>query len=244
MIRHITYASQHMTISAERCRDSALKFGCNESIIYSKQNIDQQFYDDNKHIFETNVLDTYGNPRGGGYWLWKPYFILKAVQAANDGDYIVYTDAGIEFVADVNHLLNDMTTEIMLFANGWRHGDWCKMDVLKAMGSTEFVNEQQVQASCIIVSRSQRTIEFLKEWLYWATQPGFIDDSESNLPNEKTFREHRHDQAILTNLAYKYSILLNRWCAQYKLRGQEQFSNNYPVMFQHHRKRNKEYEKS
>ena len=64
--------------------------------------------------------------------------------------------------------------------------------------------------------------------------PGFIDDSPSKTENYKTFREHRHDQAILTNLVYREGIRLNRWPAQYKLRGNEKYSNKYPTIFNHH----------
>jgi len=34
--------------------------------------------------------------KGNGYWLWKRYFILKALkEKLNRDDYLIYTDAGI-----------------------------------------------------------------------------------------------------------------------------------------------------
>ncbi|MGL5889875.1 MAG: hypothetical protein ACRC3B_08315, partial [Bacteroidia bacterium] len=36
------------------------------------------------------ILD---QPRGGGYWLWKPYYILETLKQMNEGDILVYADS-------------------------------------------------------------------------------------------------------------------------------------------------------
>jgi hypothetical protein len=36
------------------------------------------------------------NPRGYGYWVWKPYVILEELNKIPDGDILLYTDAGCE----------------------------------------------------------------------------------------------------------------------------------------------------
>lgn len=226
MIKHLCFSDHRMTLSAGRCSQSALKHGCNQTVIYSPMNIDVQFNMDNEKILRQD--------RGAGYWLWKPYFILKELQRSNEGDIIVYTDAGVEFVNDVNLLLDEMSHEIMVFGNGWRHGDWCKMDVLKDMEGETYADYDQCQATCIILINSDYSKRFVEEWLHWCTMPDFIDDTPSKTENYKTFREHRHDQAILTNLVYREGLPLNRWPAQYKLRGNEKYKNKYPVIFNHH----------
>jgi hypothetical protein len=40
------------------------------------------FYEQNRQILD--------RPRGGGYWLWKPYIILDALQKSDPGDVILY----------------------------------------------------------------------------------------------------------------------------------------------------------
>lgn len=219
-----------MTISAAKCVQSALTFGCDGSTHYRETNIDRSF--------KTTHSDILDQPRGAGFWLWKPYFILQELRKAREGDYIVYTDAGVNFVADVHNLINEMDSDIMVFANGWRHGDWCKMDVLKAMECEQYADLEQLQATCVILYKSQEAIEFVEEWLEWCLMPNFIDDTPSKRPNQKTFREHRHDQAILTNMAYRNNLTLNRWCAQYNLKGQEKYNNAYGVVLHHHGMRN------
>lgn len=32
--------------------------------------------------------------QGAGYWVWKPFIILKELEHLQDGDYLLYTDAG------------------------------------------------------------------------------------------------------------------------------------------------------
>lgn len=230
MIKHLTFSNDCMTNAAAKCIQSALKFGCDSTNHFMPSNIDAEFYETYKHILDQE--------RGAGYWLWKPYFILKMLEASENNELIVYTDAGIEFVADVHNLTNEMQGDIMVFANGWRHGDWCKGDVLNLMDALDYVDSQQLQASCIILRVSDYSKQFVSEWLEWCCHPNFIDDSPSLCTNEPTFKEHRHDQAILTNLVLREGIPFNRWCTQYNLKGQEIFNNKYGVVFNHHGLRN------
>lgn len=230
MIKHLCFTDHRMTISAGKCSQSALKYGCDSTNIFMPQNIDKGFA-----LLHSEILT---QDRGAGYWLWKPYFIKRVLEKSNNGDIIVYTDAGVEFVNDVNHLLNEMEQEIMVFGNGHKHGVYCKMDVLNSMQCKQFMYEDQVQASCIIIFNSKGTRKFVDEWLRWCIKPGFIDDSDSELENVDGFIEHRHDQAILTNMCYLYGVKFNRWPAQYRLKGNEKYTNNYPQIFLHEGKRN------
>ena len=230
MIHHITFTDHNMTISAEKCKASAEKFGCDSSKIYTPKDIRPIFYNQNKAVLSQE--------RGAGYWLWKPYFIQQRLATMKDGEILVYTDAGVEFVSNVQQLIDEMEGDIMVFGNGHRHGDWCKGDVLVHMGADEYVDHDQVQASCVIIRKSKYIFAFIDEWIEWACQKGFIDDTPSFYANEPTFKEHRHDQAILTNLAIREGIKFNRWPAQYALRGNEKYNNKYGQVFNHHGLRN------
>lgn len=235
MIHHITFTDENMTISAIKCSESALKFGCDTSQVFMPKDYDTSFLSRNRF--------TLVQARGAGFWLWKPYFIIRNMDAKSDNDYIVYTDAGIQFENKITWLLNAMDGEIMLFGNRWRHGDWCKTDCLVAMGcNQEWIRDhEQLQASCVIVKNTPQAYAFMNDWLWWCQEPGLIDDTPSIKPNLPNFREHRHDQAILTNLALTNKITFHWWPAQYSIRYKYRYSDNYPVMFQHHRKRNNEW---
>jgi hypothetical protein len=232
MIYHITFASADMSISAQKCCESAIKNGANKTTLYTQKDLDPDFVERNKKVLS--------HERGAGYWLWKPYVIYTHLQTIGDDDVLIYTDAGVEIINPIQHLINAMDSDIMLFGNRWMHGDWCKMDVLDAMGCASYVSSEQLQASCIIVRKS--ALWFIRSWLEWSQMDGMIDDSPSVLPNIDTFREHRHDQAILTNLALINGVTFHWWCAQYSERYRHKYPNDkYPVTFQHHRRRNNEW---
>lgn len=247
MIRLITYSNELCTISRMKCAESARKFGADMVYEYEPHNIDT--------FFRTNNEKTLSGERGAGYWLWKPYFINRAIQHCNDGDILVYCDAGVEIITNLNEIVKVMDQDMFLFCNGHQHVHWCKMDVIKAINphhgydsngfepNGHYQQEQQVQASVIFFKVNETTRNFIKEWLLWAQMPGFIDDSPSKLPNHPEFAEHRYDQAILTCLAIKYNIDLHWWADHlwYESQRYRWPEDKYPSMFKHHRKRNNEW---
>lgn len=249
MIRGITYSNEEMTISAGKCLLSMSKNGVNH---YSSENLSAEFYEFNKEILDQK--------RGAGYWLWKPYIIYKAMIEMADNDLLIYSDAGVEFMQPVKYIIDRMEEDIFFFTNGFPQVEWCKGDVLNNilgwgfkktetdcgqhisidLSINEYKEQKQVQASVIFFRVNQKTKDFVKEWLLYCQMPGFIDDSPSKFPNYPTFAEHRHDQAILTCLQIKHGYKLHWWPTQYsehiRIPG-----DNYPAMFNHHRKRNSEW---
>jgi hypothetical protein len=106
-------------------------------------------------------------------------------------------------------------------------------------------DSRQAQASVIVIRNTEPAREFIKEWLRWCCVPGLIDDSKSEAMNSTEFREHRHDQAILTCLAIRDSIPLHWWPAMYNAGNftydKTGYNDNYPVLFHHHRMRNSDF---
>lgn len=241
MTRLITFTDDNMTIAADICVASALKNNIQETKIFGPKDIDAKFKKTNAVILD--------QPRGCGYWLWKPYIIDRELKKMKDGEYLIYCDAGVEIINNVNHIIDRMTSDIWLFGNMWEHQHWCKGDVLyKAEGIGVFNlghNEKQVQASVIIIRNTSGARHFVAEWLKYCQVPGFIDDSPSKTPNHSEFREHRHDQAIITCLAYSCGVTLHWWPAMYNAGHftyeKTGYNDTYPVLFHHHRMRNNDF---
>lgn len=231
MIRFVTYAAANMTKSLQLCVESADRMGAERIYPQNPNCLTHEFIQDNPCL--TAV-------RGAGYWLWKSYFINKAMHLCDDGDILIYGDAGVEFIAPFQHIIDVMDQNIFLFSNGHRHVEWCKMDVIKAIIGDCSFDQQQVQASVIFFKVNQTTRDFVKEWLLWCQMPGFIDDSPSKLPNVPTFAQHRYDQAILTCLQIKYGYKQHWWADQmwYESQRGRWPDDHYPSMFRHHRRRN------
>jgi hypothetical protein len=229
MYRHITYANHDMSISAAKCVESALKHGCSSSDDYSHDDLNFEFW-----VFNSDILK---QERGAGYWLWKPYIIYRELCKYPQGSYIIYTDAGVEFVNDVKHIITD--NNVFLFGNHYPHLHWCKGEVSEAIGYNYGL---QIQASAMVFRVSDEAKELVKKWLLWCQMPGMIDDSPSK-GNHPGFQEHRHDQAILTCLTSHYRY--HWWPATYNNGGFDypkgEYKDEYPVIFHHHRKRNNEW---
>lgn len=233
MIWHITYTNDNMTISAKKCSDSAFKFGCDSSTIYKEADLDGLFLSRNKELLS--------RPRGCGYWAWKPQIILQELRECDVNDIVIYTDAGVEFINDVNHLVEAMGSQsCLLFGNNYLHHEWCKGDVYDM--TPDYIGNQ-LQASAMLFRPSAQKI--IERWGELCQIPYLIDDSPSVIQNQTGFQEHRHDQAILTAIAIQENIPFHWWPASY-CDGKfiyEKFgkTDNYPVIFNHHRKRNNEW---
>lgn len=230
----ITFTDDNMTIAAKICKESALQNNVDEVKIFGPKDIDQKFRKANAAILD--------QPRGCGYWLWKPYFIDRELSKMKEGDVLIYADAGVEFVNNINYAV-DRTKDIFLFGNMYQHQHWCKGDIMKAVGI--WPEGKQSQASVVIFRNTEVSRKFVKQWLDFCQQPGLIDDSPSKEPNHPEFRENRHDQAILTCMAYRDNILLHWWPAMYNAGNftyePDGYPDIYPVLFHHFRMRNSDF---
>lgn len=250
-MRLITFCNQEMSISAEHCAASARRYGL-EPCIMTTEDLSDEFVNFNEWIFR--------QPRGVGYWLWKPYIIYEMLCSMPKEDWLLYSDAGVRLVGDPQTLFNflDRSDEIMLFSNDWRHAEWCKMDVINAINQNSltivptqagnfismngYEEKKQVQASNILIKNTSGMRDIVREWLLWCQMPRFIDDSTSMIPNIPTFQEHRHDQAILTCLQIKYNMPLHWFPSTTNLHKRELYpQDGYQPIFEHHRKRNHEW---
>lgn len=91
----ITYAAgARYQGSAQRLVDTAIQVGgFDDARTVGTEALDARFQAKNAHILT--------QPRGGGYWLWKPYIIFHALAAMRDGDVLVYCDSQFYFSANV-----------------------------------------------------------------------------------------------------------------------------------------------
>jgi hypothetical protein len=233
MTHLVTYHTPDMSKSAELCKQSALKHGVDKAWQWTRAALEQtEFFEQNKEILN--------EPRGAGLWCWKPYIILDALDKCRPDDILIYSDAGVEFIAPVTHITKSMG-DIWLFGNMYEHQHWCKADVMNDIG--RWPEGKQCQASVIFVKPAAQP--FIEQWLGKCKWKAHIDDSPSGIPNHPEFKEHRHDQAILTTLAYKKGISFHWWPATYNNGAfnysKDGYNDNYPVLFHHHRKRNHEW---
>ncbi len=198
-----------------RLNQSALKHGATEINSYSFEDIKQsEFYFENKKILD--------RARGAGFWLWKPYIILESLKKIDEGDIVIYADAGIEIIGRLDPLLNICANreDILLFANGNLMNDqWTKRDcfILTGSDNKKYWFGLQCDASFCLFKKTPIAIYFLEQWFEYCRDERILTDipntmGKKNLPG---FLAHRHDQSVLSLMAITNSITLYRSSSQY-----------------------------
>jgi hypothetical protein len=180
-----------------------------EIIIYDKNCIDENFKNKNAKILN--------HPRGGGYWLWKPYIITDILNKIEDGDYLFYLDSKYYFTEDFTKLYEDKVenSDVIVWANKpneetYYMKNWCKMDVILKhdmyhLAFNENVND--CSASAIFIKKTDFSMQVMNEWLDRCCNYEDITDTESINKNDPFYYcEHRHDQSLLSITLYKNNI--------------------------------------
>lgn len=168
---------------------------------YSEKDIDNDYFEKHKNILI--------RPRGAGYWLWKPYLILKTLNNMKDNDFLIYVDCGDKIVGNLyDYAVNKMKQQdLIIFMNVHLNEMFCKKLCFNLMDcDTDFYKKStQVEAGFCIIKKTIKNINFIKTWLKYCEDPRLITDDF--IENENAiFRDHRHDQSILTNLVLKEKI--------------------------------------
>lgn len=155
------------------------------------------------------------NPKGFGCMIWKPYIIKEVLDTLNDGDILVYCDAGCAYNKYGLRRLQSYVQRASTCPSGivcFRLYDhlncqWTKGDVSHALDPVgQYANERQVTSCLLVVRKCVASCALIDEWSSYANtnQHKMFDDSPSKVPNHPLFKGHRHDQSILSLLCYKH----------------------------------------
>ena len=89
--------------------------------------------------------------------------------------------------------------------------NWCKMDVIIKYNIFDKIfheNAEDCWAGSMVVRKTNKTEELMKNWLEISCYFENITDSPSIIPNSQEFNEHRHDQSMLSIVLHKNNIPL------------------------------------
>lgn len=168
---------------------------------YRRGHFDPGFYARNKHILE--------QPRGSGYWLWKPYFILKTMRSLPDDALIFYVDSGIVFKRSLTPLLKkfenpDCTMILMGHGTPTALRRHLKKEAYKAFEeplSSNVLNHQNIWAFFLAIRNTPENRDFIAKWLRVCEKEEALTDSPFEENNQDPeFSGHGHDQSLLSVL--------------------------------------------
>ena len=203
---YITYGDFRFKKQKEFAIKMAKKYGNFDKIIsYFPEDIDELFKKKNKDILTQK--------RGGGYWLWKPYFIYKTLQELNYGDYLFYSDSGACFLKSVDILIKELekyNQDIMGYEIGMIESQWTKKELFLylKMDDVKYSKTNQIMGGFVLCKKTEETMKFFKEYLEVAcNEINITDKMIEKINQERDFIEHRHDQSIFSLLYKKYNLI-------------------------------------
>ena len=232
----ISYSNSIYQTQLQYCKKSALEIGkVDEFFGYKPRDIDYEFRRNNTDILSRN--------RGNGYWLWKPYFILKTLKdKLNFGDYLIYTDAGVLYKQNVNILINFLekkNEDMWFYKLSTIEKFYAKRDAFILMGAdNKYYSETlSYNAAFQLYKKTKFTLKFVEDYLYYSKDKRIItDDSNTQLlPNYNGFIDNRHDQTVLSLLIKKYN-LANSGKTNINYTIINNLKSNMPFIFCHYRK--------
>ena len=200
----LSFANDKYKNSIARVKRQAEELPFNRVITYNEEELRgmSDFWERHKSFIESN-------PRGFGYWLWKPYLVHKTLTSMRDGEILVYMDAGASLHSNVgqfNELIRQVSTNssgiISWVLNFTKEKSWTKYDLIDYLDAETLWNKdvEQLHATFFILKNTESVRSLIHKWYEVGSNYHLIDDSPSKLPNDSTFREHRHDQSIFSIL--------------------------------------------
>ena len=163
--------------------------------IYLKNDI--EFWNTHGRFIESN-------PRGYGYWLWKSYLVKNQLRSMNEGDILVYADAGctlningkarlIEYI----DMCKNHESGIVSFQLSHVEHNWTKNDIIQHLNaSNEIISSGQLVGGIFVIRKCKATVDLVTKWYEICCYYNLINDTPSLTPNHPTFVENRHDQSI------------------------------------------------
>jgi len=191
----------------KKLEESIEKYSDFEIIRFYKKDICPSFYKSNESILN--------QPRGNGYWLWKPYIINQILEKIDEDDILFYMDSKYYFLEHFNPLFyNKMDKDILVWKNKpnepvYLFKQWCKMDVIETFNLNHpvFVENYEIcWAGSIVIRKTDITRHIIQKWLNICCDERYITDIPSEISNSNEYIEHRHDQSLLSVVLYMFNI--------------------------------------
>jgi hypothetical protein len=193
--------SKEIEEAAQRLGKQALHCGFFDEIeVFSESDLP----DDVMNLFSPVRFDQI---RGFGYWAWKPYLINRKIDSLQDGDVLVYLDAGFEInpsgESRFTYYLDFVARhDVLVFQVPHQYRLWVKPHSSLKIGAQDYFRNQ-IHAGFIMLKVSDVSRRIISRWYELAFKDSgsaLSDWVEEGQSLESGFIEHRHDQAVLSHI--------------------------------------------
>jgi hypothetical protein len=154
--------------------------------------------------------------RGYGYWVWKPFLVLKMLEKLPPLQTLLYVDAGchLNVTPESGKRLHQYlatvraTGELLMEIRGAHEIEWTKRRVLEALAvSGDDLESDQIASGAFFLQRNEQNLALCHDWLGCARYEDFslIDDRLGDDESPR-LRAHRHDQSLWSCLTKRTTI--------------------------------------
>jgi hypothetical protein len=204
-IHFISFASSNFSRTLERIK---------------KEAIESEFFDVIQCFTEKDIPEFYNkyenwiksNPRGFGYWLWKPYIIKKYLSTMSEEDILIYLDSGCTINKNGKERFNEYIKwcikspfkNLSFQYNQYKEYQYTKGDIINYFNlPKENIYSGQTCSGFVFLQKCNLTCKMIDDWCnIMINNFNLIDDSPSKIKNYEGFVENRHDQSILSCLRF------------------------------------------
>lgn len=200
-IHFITYGNHKFIHSRNRIIKEAKEFGFATTKAYTPDELDIEF----KNKFK----DILNMPRIGGYGIWRPYIIKESLSKINDGEILVYLDAGCtlnmkgkdRFQQYVD-FVNESPFGIISFQmNEHSEKKWTTEQIFKYFNVSEdsLVRETGQYLDGILIMRKCSHVEkLINIWLKAVYENVLMFTDNYNNDQNSYFKDNRHEQSVFS----------------------------------------------
>jgi len=212
-IHFITYGNKNFEQSKKRIAADAKNTGWFKSITaFGPKDIAPAFSNEFKDILKMK--------RGGGYWVWKYYFIPYMLNKIDYGDFLIYVDSGCtvnidgqEKLQEWFELIKNSEHKIISFQyNQYFENQWTTKEIFDIFGvddNDDIKESGQYMGGILIMQKHDSVINLFDKCLESIRKdPLIITDYYNDNQPFDGFKESRHDQSILSVARKKYGSIV------------------------------------
>lgn len=205
-VTFVTYSDHSFLNSKALLCQEAYNFGFRKFSINDPTTLPKDFLNLHHNFFQKNK-------RGAGYWLWKSCIVWNTLNSIDDGEFLLYADAGCAINENGKERFNewikmaDENNSLSLQMHHLPEKHWSKMNLVNYLGCNkkEYLESGQINATIFLLKKCDITMKIVKEWFDTCSLEWTIDDSISQVENDPEFKEHRHDQSVFSLVRKKYN---------------------------------------
>lgn len=178
---------------------SAINKGVDHIHMYRRKDLDAEFCAKNKEILSQK--------KGAGYWLWKPYVILKTLKQIPENAVVIYMDSGISVATHVANFMNILGEKDILLMHWNEVGNSSVVSVaqaktLKILGCHDegCKGAPHAWAALGVYRNTPQTRAFVAKWLKACEIKECLMEHPSDSEDSR-YRSHSHDEGILSIVA-------------------------------------------